>query len=64
MATPEEQVIHYAKVWYETEKTAMVAPVGKKNKADKAHDEAKKKLRNAVCRIPGAKDETPDASES
>jgi hypothetical protein len=61
MATPEEQVIHYAKVWYETEKTAMYAAVGKKNKADKAHDEAKKRLRNAVCRLPGVDDETPES---
>lgn len=63
MATPEEQVVHYAKLWYETERSAMYAPVGKKNKADKAHDEAKKKLRNAVCRLPGVKHETPKASE-
>jgi hypothetical protein len=63
MATPEEFVVHYAKAWYETERSAMKAPSGRKKEANHKHDEAKKALRNAVCRLPGAKDENPNASE-
>jgi len=54
MATPEEQVVHYARVWYETEKSAMCAPVGKKNKADQEHETAKRNLRKYVCHLRGA----------
>lgn len=65
MATPEEFVVHYARAWYETERSAMEAPLGRKNAANNKHDEAKRALRNAVCRLPGVKkDETQDAPKS
>lgn len=64
MATQEESVVYYARLWYETERSAMEAPLNGKNQANKRHDKAKRDLRNAVCRLPGAKDETADAPES
>lgn len=51
MATPEEKVVHYARVWRETEKTAMRATEGQKNAANKEHGKAKADLRDAVDRL-------------
>lgn len=51
MAELRERVIHYARVWRETEKSAMCADEGEKNIANKKHGEAKARLRDAVDRL-------------
>jgi hypothetical protein len=51
MAELIERVIHYARKWRETEKSAMCATEGQKNFANKRHGEAKAKLRDAVDRL-------------
>jgi hypothetical protein len=51
MAELEQRVIHYARVWRETEKSAMCATEGSKSTANKKHGEAKANLRDAVDRL-------------
>ncbi|MGZ4872757.1 MAG: hypothetical protein ACXV99_12735 [Candidatus Angelobacter sp.] len=47
----EQRVLHYARVWRETEKSAMCATEGQKNSANRRHGEAKANLRDAIDRL-------------
>ncbi len=51
MAELEHRVVHYARKWRETEKSAMCATKDQKETANTRHWEAKAALRDAVDRL-------------